>query len=85
MAEGRDRRPDERIQDDVSERLAAEPQVGAAQIQVNVTDGEVTLTGTVDSPEARRRAEDIAGSVAGVASVLNNLRVRQPGGTGATG
>ncbi len=85
MAAGEDQRPDERIQDDVSERLAAEPDADAAQIQVNVTDGEVTLAGTVDSAEARARAGDIAESVAGVVSVLNNLRVRQPGGTGATG
>jgi hypothetical protein len=34
---------------------------------------------------ARRRAEDVVGSIAGVVSVMNNLRVRQPGGTGATG
>jgi osmotically-inducible protein OsmY len=55
------------------------------QIQVNVTHGEVTLAGTVDTSEAWRRAEDVAGSIAGVVSVMNDLRVRQPGGTGATG
>ena len=76
---------DERIQDDVSDRLAAELKAQAAQIQVNVTHGEVTLAGTVDTSEARRRAESVAGSIAGVVSVMNNLRVRQPGGTGATG
>jgi osmotically-inducible protein OsmY len=85
MAEGEDRRPDERIQDDASERLAAELRSDATQIQVTVTDGEVTLAGTVDGPETRRRAEDIAGSVAGVRSVINNLRVSQPGGTGVVG
>jgi osmotically-inducible protein OsmY len=82
MVEGED----ERIQGDVSDRLAAELLGQAAQqIQVNVTHGEVTLAGTVETSEARRRAEAIAGSIAGVASVINNLRVRQPGGTGATG
>jgi osmotically-inducible protein OsmY len=81
MTEGED----ERIQDDVSERLAAELPEDAAQIQVEVTHGEVTLAGTVDSSGARGRAEDVAGSIAGVVSVMNNLRVRQPGGTGATG
>ena len=85
MAEGEDRRPDERIQDDASERLAAELRSDATQIQVTVTDGEVTLAGTVDGPETRRRAEDIAGSVAGVRAVINNLRVSQPGGTGVVG
>ena len=85
MADGGERRPDERLQDDVTERLAAELRDAATQIQVTATDGEVTLAGTVDSTEDRRRAGDIAEGVAGVVSVLNNLRVRQPGGTGATG
>jgi osmotically-inducible protein OsmY len=76
---------DERLQGEVSDRLAAEQPDAAEQIQVNVTRGEVTLAGTVDTSEARRRAEDVAGSTAGVSSVMNNLRVRQPGGTGATG
>ena len=40
---------DERIQGDVSERLTAELPDEAAQIQVNVTHGEVTLAGTVDT------------------------------------
>jgi osmotically-inducible protein OsmY len=76
---------DERIKGDVSERLAAELPADAAQIQVDVKHGEVTLAGTVDTPEARRQAETVAESIAGVVSVMNNLRVRQPGGTGATG
>ena len=76
---------DERLQGEVSDKLAAEMPAEADQIQVNVTRGEVTLAGTVDTSEARRRGEDIAGSIAGVVSVINNLRVRQPGGTGATG
>jgi osmotically-inducible protein OsmY len=76
---------DERIQGDVSDRLAAELPADAAQIQVDATHGEVTLAGTVDTAEARRRAENVAESIAGVVSVMNNLRVRQPGGTDATG
>jgi osmotically-inducible protein OsmY len=76
---------DERLQGQVSDRLAAELLGEAEQIQVDVTHGEVTLAGTVGTSEARRHAEEVAGSIAGVVSVMNNLRVRQPGGTGATG
>ena len=76
---------DERIQADVNGRLAAELPADAAQIQVDVTHSEVTLAGTVDTSEAGGRAEDVAGRIAGVVSVMDNLRVRQPGGTGATG
>ena len=46
---------------------------------------EVTLAGTVEPLESRHRAENVAGTMAGVVSVMNNVRVRQPGGTGATG
>jgi osmotically-inducible protein OsmY len=76
---------DEHIQGDVNKRLTAELPDEAAQIQVNVTHGEVALAGAVDTSEARRRAEVVVESTAGVVSVMNDLRVRQPGGTGATG
>jgi osmotically-inducible protein OsmY len=76
---------DKRIEGAVSERLAAELPADAAQIQVEVTHSEVTLAGTVDTADARRRAEGVAGGIAGVNAVINSLRVRQPGGTGATG
>ena len=76
---------DKRIEGAVSERLCAELPADGAQIQVEVTHSEVTLAGTVDTAEARRRAEGVAGGISGVISVINNLRVRQPGGTGATG
>lgn len=71
------RRSDERIREDVSDRLAEDPYVDASDIEVGVANGEVTLTGTVDSRQARRRAEDIAESVSGVSYVQNNIRVRQ--------
>ena len=46
---------DERIKGDVSERLAGELSADAAQIQVDVKHGEVTLAGTVKplKPAAR--------------------------------
>ena len=79
------KREAERIRADVSERLSTELPDDAAQMQVDVRHGEVTLAGTVDTPEAWRRAERAAESIAGVVSVMNDLRVRQPDGTGAAG
>lgn len=78
-------RSDARIEEDVNDRLTDDPRLDATEVQVQVTDREVTLTGTVDSREARRRAEDLAEGVSGVSYVMNNLRVRQPGTSGATG
>lgn len=79
------KRSDQRIEEDVNDRLTDDPRVDASEVQVHVQNGEVTLTGTVDSREARRRAEDVAEDVSGVTYVMNNLRVRQPGTSGATG
>ncbi|WP_448207176.1 BON domain-containing protein [Azospirillum sp. sgz302134] len=76
-------RSDERIREDVSERLTDDPYVDASDIDVTVSGCEVTLSGTVDDRRAKRRAEDVAESVSGVRHVQNNLRVRQQdyGGT----
>jgi osmotically-inducible protein OsmY len=79
-------RSDERIREDVSDRLTDDPYIDASEIEVSVSNREVTLSGSVDSREARRRAEDIAESVGGVTHVQNNLRVGQgtSGGTAST-
>lgn len=78
-------RSDARIEEDVNDRLTDDPRLDASEIQVHVSNREVTLTGNVASREARRRAEGVADGVSGVSYVLNNLRVRQPGTSGATG
>jgi osmotically-inducible protein OsmY len=69
------RRSDDRIREDVSDRLTDDPYVDATEIEIVVADAEVTLTGSVDSRNARRRAEDLAERVSGVTHVQNNLRV----------
>jgi osmotically-inducible protein OsmY len=69
------RRSDERIREDINDRLTDHPYLDATDIEVRVTDGEVTLTGSVDSRQAKRLAEDLAESVSGVNNVENRLRV----------
>lgn len=77
------RRTDERILDDVNERLTEDPIVDAREITVDVAGGEVTLTGFVPDRQSRRRAEDIVEAVSGVGHVQNSLRVGRPAeGTG---
>lgn len=68
-------RSDERIGEDVNDRLAEDPYLDASNIEVQVAAGEVTLTGTVDDRTAKRRAEDDAEGVSGVKHVQNNLRI----------
>ena len=71
-------RSDDRIRDDINDRLYDDSFVDASDIEVKVENGEVTLSGTVDSKEIKRRAEDIAESVTGVSNVSNNLKVSKP-------
>ncbi len=82
-------RSDERIREDVCDRLSDDSMVDASEVEVSVAKSEVTLTGTVGTREERRRAEDCAERVSGVTHVQNNLRVAGVGsattGAGATG
>ena len=71
-------RSDERVREDVSDRLTEDWELDASNIEVTVSNCEVTLSGTVDSRHAKRRAEDCAESVSGVRNVQNNLRIQQP-------
>jgi len=70
-------RSDDRIREDVNERLTDHPHIDASEIEVQVKNGEVTLSGTVDERQAKRLAEDIAESVSGVREVHNQIRVQQ--------
>jgi len=76
-------RSDERIREDVNDRLSDDAWLDASEIDVQVDKCEVTLTGTVDSREDRRRAEDLAEQVSGVKHVQNNIRVQQQGSGGS--
>ena len=78
-------RSDERIREDVNDRLTDDPHLDASEIEVTVENREVTLSGHVNSRFEKRHAEDLAESVSGVSHVQNNLRVQQPETTGSTG
>lgn len=68
-------RSDQRVIEDVNDRLFLDPYVDASDVEVHVEKGDVTLTGLVADKNAKRLAEDIAWSVAGVKNVDNKLRV----------
>ncbi len=69
-------RSDDRIREDVSEALSQDGDIDASEIEVTIQGGVVTLSGTVDSREAKRAAEDLAEDCAGVKDVQNNIRVQ---------
>lgn len=72
-------RSDERIREDVSEKLYEAHDVDAGEIEVQVKNGEVTLTGTVSDRQQKRRAEEIVEQCTGVKDVQNQIRVQQSG------
>jgi len=71
-------RTDERIREDVCDRLSWDDEVDATDITVRVENGEVTLEGSVETRHMKRLAEDIAEGVSGVTDVHNTVRVKKP-------
>jgi osmotically-inducible protein OsmY len=69
------RRSDDRIREDVSEELTRHPEIDASEIDVQVQNGEVTLTGKVEDRHQKRLAEDLAERCSGVNDVHNQLKV----------
>lgn len=68
------RRSDDRIREDVHDRLTEDSWLDASGIEVSVHEGEVTLDGKVRTRADKRRAEDLVEHVSGVGHVQNNLR-----------
>ena len=52
------------------------PDLKTLQISVETRQGEVTLTGMVDSDAAKMKAEEVVKNVDGVTAVTNNLQVK---------
>jgi len=68
-------RADQQIAAAVRNVLDTDPGINAANVNTNVTNGTVSLNGTVPTFYQVQRASDDAGSVAGVINVINNLTV----------
>lgn len=68
-------RSDERIIDDINERLTNDDDIDASEIEVKCVQGVVTLEGSVEERWMKHRAEDIADSCSGVRQVENRLTV----------
>jgi len=71
------KRPDDRIRDDIYEKLTDNDRIDARGIMVDVNQGNVTLTGTVPERQMRYAAEDLVESCMGVANINNQLKVQQ--------
>ena len=63
---------------DVVHALDASQELKNDLITAATIEGEVTLSGTVSSEASSDKAESIAGQVAGVTKVNNNLKIGNP-------
>ncbi|MBI2360580.1 MAG: BON domain-containing protein [Deltaproteobacteria bacterium] len=61
----------------VKAKLTADKAVNFTRVGVKTVRGTVYLTGTVDSPDQKARAGQLAGEVQGVKDVVNNLQIAQ--------
>jgi hypothetical protein len=69
-------RSDDRIREDVCDSLTDDPMLDAGEIEVEVKNGEVTLSGTVTDRLAKRHAEDMIERITGVKDVQNDIKVK---------
>jgi hyperosmotically inducible protein len=61
----------------VKSKLVAEKAGNLTRVDVDTNNGTVYLNGTVESPEQKTRAEQLAWQAKGVKSVVNNLQVQK--------
>jgi ferritin-like metal-binding protein YciE len=70
-------RSDERILEEVCDRLMWHGDINAQDIEVQVRDREVVLKGDVEDRRSKHKAEEVVSSVVGIEDVHNQLKVRQ--------
>ena len=68
-------RSDERLREDISERLMQAYDIDSSEVTVQVQGGKVVLDGTVPSRHMKHAIEDIADGAPGVQDVDNRIRV----------
>jgi osmotically-inducible protein OsmY len=64
---------DDAISDNVRQRLAIDPDVRGAALEVSVKNGVVTIKGRVHTEKGRKKATEITKKVKGVVNVDNQL------------
>jgi osmotically-inducible protein OsmY len=70
-------RSDADLKADLMERLDAIPAINASDIEVNVDNGLVTLSGHVDTQQTRFQVERMARRITGMRGLEINIRPAQ--------
>lgn len=74
------KRSDDRIKEEVSDRIYQLQHVDSSDVEVEVKEGMVTLTGTIPNRIMKWQLENLVESIGGVTDVNNQLRIRKQGG-----
>lgn len=72
------RRSDERLKEDISERLMVAYHIDSSEVTVEVQGAKVTLDGTVPSRHMKHAIEDLVDGCPGVLDIDNRVRVASP-------
>jgi hypothetical protein len=65
----------------VKSKLVADRPANLTSVGVDTINGTVYLTGVVETPEQRMRAEQLAWETRGVRQIVNNIQVQRPSAT----
>ena len=68
-------RSDERIKEEICERLSDDPSIDASDVSVDVQEGVVRLEGSVDQRFVKHRIEDLVDRCSGVKDIENKLTI----------
>lgn len=67
------------LTDRVRQKLVSDPEIKGSRVAVDVKQGVVTLTGSVETLKAKQKADKVVKKVSGVKKVVNNLNIVPPG------
>lgn len=70
------KRSDDRLREDVCEALSNHYSIDASEVEVNVTEGVLTLSGHVENRHMKRMIEDVVDHVSGITDVNNEIKVQ---------
>jgi len=78
------KRSDERIYDEICDRLSQGGHFDVSDVEIKVEDGEVTLEGSLDNRSDKHRIEMLADSVMGVKEITNQIKIKNTKGASSS-
>lgn len=71
------KRSDERIKEEICEMIMRDESIDASDVEIEVSSGEVTLTGTVPERKMKHAVEDLIEATLGVSDIHNQIKVKR--------